>query len=119
MDAKKILGVVILVGIIVAFGVVIVRQMGSVPREMSLDTPKTVMPKNVNEIPAGLTEEPQAAVMDTKQPATVDAIVGDISKEADSDTTVMSNEAAGETAVVNDESGSLNEVSKFYDDTNL
>lgn len=119
MDAKKIVGVTVLVGILIAFGAIIVRQMRSVPSGMSLDTPKAMMPKDAQPVPSGMAENQQTPSIDTKKPATVDAIVGDISKESDSDSAAITSEEAGETSVVNDESGSLNEVSEFYDDKNL
>ncbi len=115
MDAKKIIGVSILVAIMAAFGVVIVKQMSTVS-EMPTNsgTPKTSTP-----VKPGLTEEAQPVVMDTKQPATVDAIVSDIDSEIMADEAAIAGEAAGEAAVIEEEAGALNEVSEFYDENNL
>lgn len=115
MDAKKIIGVSVLVIVMAALGVVIVRQMSTVP-EMPTGN---AMPKAAVPVKPGLTEEAQPAVMDTKQPATVDAIVSDIDSEIMADEAAIAGEAAGETAVIEEEAGALNEVSEFYDENNL
>lgn len=115
MDAKKIIGISILVAVVTALGVVIVKQMSTVP-EMSTGN---VVPKAMVPVKPGLTEEAQPAVMDMKQPATVDAIVSDIDSEIMADESVIAGEAAGEAAVIEEEAGALNEVSEFYDENNL
>lgn len=115
MDAKKIIGVSILVIIVAALGVIIVKQMSTIPEMPTGNT----MPKAVAPIKPGLTEEAQPAVMDTKQPATVDAIIDDINSEIAADEAVIAGEAAGESAVIEEEAGALNEVSEFYDENNL
>ena len=115
MDAKKIIGVSIVVVVMAALGVVIVKQMSTVPEMPSSNT----MPKTTVPVKPGLTEEAQPAVMDTKQPATVDAILSDIDSEIMADEAVIAGEAAGEAAVIEEETGALNEVSEFYDENNL
>lgn len=113
MDAKKIIGVSILVAVVAALGVVIVKQMSALP-DTSTATPKTSTP-----VKPGLTEEAQPAVMDARQPATVDAIIGDINSEVTADEAAIAGEAAGEASVVEEEAGALNDVSEFYDENNL
>lgn len=118
MDAKKIIGVTILVAVVVTLGVVIVRQMSMTP-EM---TPRTEQQVGTRQMPVkpGLTEEPQLApAIDTKKPATVDAIVSDIDSEASADQSAVSKDADGDATVITQEGDSLNNVSQFYDETNL
>jgi hypothetical protein len=118
MDAKKIIGLGVLVAIVGALGVVIIKQMSTVTRPATSMTTTTV-PQNEPAAKKGLTEEAQLSVPDTQQPTTVDAIVGDIDSEMVSDDAAVTDEATGEAAVMEEESGSLNDVSEFYDDKNL
>ena len=117
MDTKKIIGVMVLVAIVVALGGVIFKQMSQMSGS-SADTPAVMV--SSTPVKNGLTEAPQLApTLDTKAPATIDAIVGDISGEASSSQALFDAEASGETSVLDKEESSLNSVSQFYDETNL
>lgn len=116
MEAKKTIGVGVLVIIVIVLGVMIVKQMATFSSKTPSSSSNMMIPKNQSSPKTGLTEEPQTAPMDTKQPATVDAIVGDIEGEAAVDNQVLSDETRGEASVVEEESTSLNEVSTSYDE---
>ena len=114
MDTKKIIGVSVVVAVIAALGYAIVQQMSDVSPSVE-GKPLTVTPQQP--VKAGLSEEPQdASVPDTRQPATVDTIVGDMESEAGSDQATMGGEVSGESSVIDNEGSSLNEVSQSYDE---
>jgi hypothetical protein len=118
MDAKKIIGVSVIIALIVVLGYAIVRQMSSMPSSSVEEKSSRNLPGEP--IKSGLSEEPQdASVPDTRQPATVDVIVGDIEAEAEIDRSAMEGELSGEASILGDEESSLNEVSQFYDEKSL
>ena len=119
MDAKKITGVAIVVALIIVLGYAIVRQMSNTPSSPAEKNPLAVS-QDTRQIQPGLSEEPQSAPLpDTRQPATVDAIVVDIEGESGVDQSAMAGEVSGESSIFEDEGSSLNEVSQFYDENSL
>ncbi len=120
MDAKKIIGVTLVVAVIVVFGFVLVQQMSDMSPSPNPGQPLTVVPQNGQPVRPGLSEDAQDAPLpDTRKPATIDAIVLDISGEAEIDNSVLANEISGESSIIEDEGSSLNEVSQFYDENSL
>ena len=117
MDTRKIIGVTLLIVVVVALGVVIVKQMSRVSQ-----APTTMPSVPLTQVPAktGLTEEPQLALLaDIKAPATIDAIVNDMSSEVVTDQSSLDTETSSETSVLDQEASSLNDISQFYDEKSL
>lgn len=120
MDAKKIIGVALVVAIVVALGFVLVQQMSGMSPSSDEKNPSAASSQNAQSVRPGLSEDAQVAPLpDTRKPTTVDAIVDDIGGEAGADQSAVNNEVSGESSVVDDEGSSLNEVSQFYDENSL
>ena len=117
MDAKKIIGVSVVIVLIVVLGFVIVQQMSNQSAEQD---PLSMIPQKVQPVRPGLSEEPQVAPLpDTQKPATIDAIVDDIGGESDIVKSAIASEISGESLILEAEGSSLNEVSQFYDENSL
>lgn len=120
MDAKKIIGVAIVVALLIVLGYAIVREMSGMTSVPAVENPMAVSPRNTQPVRPGLSEEPQSApLLDTRKPATVDAIIGDLEREGATEQSALESEISGESSILEDEATSLNEVSQFYDENSL
>lgn len=120
MDAKKIIGVSLVIALVLVLGFVLVQKMTEMSPSSDNKNPPTASLQNAQGLRPGLSEEPQeASLPDTRKPTTVDAIVDDIEGESIADQSAVSSEVSGETSIIEDEGSALNEVSQFYDEKNL
>ncbi len=120
MDAKKIIGVSLVIALVLVLGFVLVQQMTETSPSSDNKNPLTASPQNAQGVRPGLSEESQEApLLDTRKPTTVDAIVDDIGGEVQTDQSAVSSEISGEASIIEDEGSALNEVSQFYDENSL
>ena len=120
MDAKKIIGIALAGVLLIVLGYAIVQQMSGMSPSSAEKDPMVASPRNTQPVRPGLSEEPQDALLpDTRQPATVDAIVSDLEREVGIEQSAMESEISGESSILEDEESSLNEVSQFYDENSL
>lgn len=118
MDTKKMIGVFVLIFLVVAFGIMVVQQVASMPDSDILQGASVqVLPNKEQPKAAGLSDMPQDATLpSTSQPVVVDVIVNDIGNEIQGDETTFSSEVAADSSVLEEEVRALNEVSQSYDE---
>ncbi len=120
MDVKKSVGIGILAVAVVAVGFLVVRQVRSLDGVSGQPMGLGALPRNTSSTSTQITSETgDVSMRNTREPASVDAIIDDMGREANADQAALINEAVGESATVMQDSQSLNDVSQFYDDKSL
>ncbi len=101
--------------VILALGVLVYRQMSVVSRTPVPATVKNIVPQTISEKKTG-----QTSMGDQKKttPDTPDAVVDEISKEADLDNSTLNDEELGETNSIQSEEDSVSDFGTVYEETN-